>query len=1295
MKALRACTATVFIIVLAASLLGAQLNRGVVEGTVTDPQGGRVAGATVSIRNEDTSVSTSSTTNETGYFRTVGLVPGKYLFRFTAPGFSSKEVTGLDVPAGITIRLDVELAIGAVQEKLEVSAHTEQVETSASNYSTGLGGSIIDSIPLQGRDLQQLVFLMPGVSNVGGPPGSNFGFNSQYGSFPDPTHLLGSAVAVNGGQAGGNAWYLDGSLNLSGFGENIVINPAPESVEEFQAITGGLAAEYGRTGGGIFNVVLKSGTNRLHGNLYEYDRNSVFNARNPFTSIGATGQIIPQDQLRYNDFGGTLGGPVVLPHIYDGRNRTFFFFAFDASILHLNGNQTFTVPTPLMRTGNFSEDPNVAQNGIYDPYTSAGPDVNGLFDRSAFGTPSAADPIGCLASHISASNGASCNISPIIPTNRLDPTAMFFINSFPQPNYLDPLSSCPLAASGAYRICNNFLGGVGSSQDPLTTSLKVDHRISDKDSLFGEWLFDPGMYNNYRVPWTGPTFPQGQVGFGSHYPFDFANTVIALGDTYTISPTLINEFRAAFTRQFLTTHPQHPLPNSLNDMSQVQQILAPSQIPLDPEYPIPEFDVGSMTFGLNSWSSLETTTEAYTITDNLTKVMGRHTLKTGFLYRLEHGTYESGVPTILPFSGGISQNPLTGLGGNATAQFMLGALSIGDYSFTGRLAAPYQSWRSGGGFLQDDLRVTRSLTLNIGLRYDIDGYWRTRYQPESLFCFSCTNSVGMQGKILYSGDAGFPRGNILPANKNSLGPRFNLAWAPRDNQKTVVRAGYDIIYTDGYENLNAPGQSAPNMISWGEYGTWDKSFDPSQCASFTGECVAWQLSSTTNKASLLNPPLTLPPAYAALTRAQTYSTYSTFTKSTHDPNVEQWTLDLQHAVSNNLSFDVAYVGSHATHLPGTQFFNVNYLSTANKLKYKTNINNVVPVTNYFTGAAAQLLGQVYADPTTGAPATELPLSTLLLPYPLYNVEILINNDLFDGTSTYNALNGRLQGRNYKGLDFILAYTWSKKIDNWCVGEVGTNVVDPIHSSRTGVFGGRVGAVQAYSGVFNGDFQDPDNRNADRAIAPDDTPNMLNLAISYQLPVGSGKTFLNRGGMLSRLLGGWRLSGNLNAQSGLPLAVTCPGNNITDRCDIVGNPEFGGGRSKEERIAQWMNPTAFEPPFGSDQSFWANYDPTDPRAWLFGTSGPRQPWLRGPGFWNLDSSLAKDFHISEDRYVQFRWEVLNTLNHMNLGLPNTGFCLPPTSDGSTDLVHQAGCQFGRITNIQTDPRAMEFSFKFVW
>ena len=193
----------------------------------------------------------------------------------------------------------------------------------------------------------------------------------------------------------------------------------------------------------------------------------------------------------------------------------------------------------------------------------------------------------------------------------------------------------------------------------------------------------------------------------------------------------------------------------------------------------------------------------------------------------------------------------------------------------------------------------------------------------------------------------------------------------------------------------------------------------------------------------------------------------------------------------------------------------------------------------------------------------------------------------------------------------------------------------------------------------------------------------------------GKPVLNQKGIVNSVFGGWSLTGNFNAESGVPLPVTCPGNQITNRCNLIGNPSFSGGRSKEERIADWINPAAYEPAFGNDQTFWANYDPNDPRAYLFGSMGPRMSNLRSPGFWNVDTSLGKDFHLTESRYLQFRWEVFNALNHQNLGLPNTSFCLPVPEGGSPDAVHQEGCTFGRITNVQTDPRSMQFALKFFW
>ena len=377
---------------LGASSVQAQLNRGVLEGIVTDPQGAVVPNVTVTLTNVDTNVSTSTKTNSAGSFRVQDLVAGKYKARFEVSGFSTLELTDVEVPAGKVTRLDTQMKLGETTQLVEVTAEVPLVETAPTNFSTTLETKTIEEIPLAGRDLQQLVFLVPGVNNVGGPPGSNFGFNSQFGTFPDPTNTLGSNFSVNGSQAGANAWYLDGNLNLSSNAENIAVNPSPDAVQEFQVISNAFAAEYSRTGGGVFNVVLKSGTNNFHGNLYGFHRNDAFNARNPFTSIDGEGKVIEDRALRYTNFGGTVGGPVHIPGLYDGKNKTHFFFSWDTQILRLLDQGQFTVPTARMRQGDFSEDPLAAQYGIWDAYSTTGANAAGLFERRAFGTP-VAEPI--------------------------------------------------------------------------------------------------------------------------------------------------------------------------------------------------------------------------------------------------------------------------------------------------------------------------------------------------------------------------------------------------------------------------------------------------------------------------------------------------------------------------------------------------------------------------------------------------------------------------------------------------------------------------------------------------------------------------------------------------------------------------------------------------------------------------------------------------------------------------------------------------------------------------------------
>jgi hypothetical protein len=376
--------------------------------------------------------------------------------------------------------------------------------------------------------------------------------------------------------------------------------------------------------------------------------------------------------------------------------------------------------------------------------------------------------------------------------------------------------------------------------------------------------------------------------------------------------------------------------------------------------------------------------------------------------------------------------------------------------------------------------------------------------------------------------------------------------------------------------------------------------------------------------------------------------------------------------------DIGYVGNHGTHLFGA-FRTYSYVHTKDKLKYRTAINAQIPITDVYSGKTAAKLQEVWGSST-------LSRSQLLVDYPFFSgVSSTFN---FDGASIYHGLNLRIEKKYSHGFNFIAAYTFSKKISNAEVANLAGLLIDGIHS--TGTPGGRAARVLNQSGLW----QDPDNRN-DRLVALDDVPHMLNVAASYELPFGNGKALLNRKGIFNGLFGGWKLSANFNTQSGIPLGIGCPGNELSSRCNLIGDPKFQGDRTKEQRIEQWINPAAFEPPFGSDETFWNNYDASDDRAYRFGNAGPVLPGIRSPGFWNLDTALSKRFNIAEKKYFEFRWEAFNALNHQNLGLPDTYFCLPPGPDGVQNAVRYDGCTFGRITNIQTDARNMQFALKFFW
>ncbi len=1247
-----------------ATLLQASLDRGAIQGTVTDQQGAVVPGAKVIVKNVDTNVEVNLTTNGEGFYLAPQLVPGKYSVRVSASGFSPLDTADVIVTAGTTTTTDAQLRVGIATQTVEVTAAAPLVERTSSNFTSSVTTRYIQDIPLQGRDLQTLIQLVPGITQSAGPSGSVFGFDSQFGGFPDPLHIVGSNISTNGSQGGAVQWVLDGTSSNSILAGNIIVNPSPDSVGEFNVVDNGLAPEHGWTSGAMVNVVLKSGTNDLHGDIYEFNRNSFFNATNPFARRDAQGRPFLEPRVNFNNFGGTLGGPMYLPHLYNGKNRTFFFVSWDISMLHENKPAILTVPLLNERNGDFTGDPRFAAvcdpangvtNCIYDPYSTTGPDANGKFHRTPF-------------------------TKPVIPVNRIDPLAAFYASTFPDPNFVDPLSPC-----GIY--CNNFLGPVGSSQTTHNLSIKIDHTKGEKHKFFGEWLFNPSYYTNFRYPWNGAT-AQTLTGLNGAQPYRTINQIFALGLTSTLSPTLVNEARAMFGRQNQIAVPN---PDSVTANSEVLKRVQGLNFYLFPPFQIvPDISISDSTFysiGPQQWQNVVQGAQSFTLLDNLTKILGKQTLKGGLMFRRSDFWYIGAWGENFNFYGGLTNDPVTGLGGSGLAEFLLGA--VNEFSGSGEFHAPYQTQDYWGFYFQDEYRITPNFTINAGLRRDIFGWPAERHNDIANFNFTGLNpQVPFPGRIDYFGTPQHPSANIFPARKDSLGPRLSFSWSPFGNRKTVIRGGFGLIYSNANDGITGGGGlnigSGPAFSNFVGYN-----------GDFTGQRPAFRLSDGA-------PTLDIPPLdFARKSNDQFLGTGTgAFTRGSRDAYAEQWSFYIQRELPANIALSVGYVGTHGLHLPNDWGRNLNYTPTATRLALRNNIYNNV--------AVDASLAPVYGCSTDSVTGKALCAGNVVLrPYPQYQAVATVPAD---GFNRYHSFQMKLEKRYAQGLNFILAYTIQKNLMSPNTGSLVGNDVNPTVLSR-GV--GRIAAVAggasggAADGFKSAGAEDPDNRRRYTGLAPDDIPQILNLAVTYELPFGPGKRFLSQGGLAEKLLGGWKLTQNWNFQSGVPMFFTGPCDGISCRPNLIGDPSRGrGSKTRQQLENQWFDPSAFEAPFGSDPAviqavstgFYPDGTPFDYNSdiyWRFGNIGTRPPTGRAPGFWNADMTLAKDLHLTESKYFQFRWEVFNALNHQNLTIPNTNWCLPPKPDGSVDAVHRFGCAFGKITNIQTDPRAMEFALKFYW
>lgn len=758
-----------FVLLMLAAAAMAQSPLATISGTITDQQQARVANVEVVARQVETNLTYRAVSSTVGTYFITNLPLGRYEVTAQRAGFKNLRRTDINLEVGQQLRLDLVLEVGAVSESVTVRGEVTRVQTESSSLGTVVERQRFEKLPIRDRDPYSLVLLVAGAQSI-----------SKEGDSEN--------VRYNGGPTKGNQVLLDGSLNVAISKTPIGTTPMVDTVEEFRVETNSLKAEFGVTGGGVVNLVTKAGTNAFHGSLHEFVRNDYFDARNAFvTEPDDSGRTKPI--VRRNQYGGTLGGPLWLPKIYDGHNRTFFFFGYEQRGIRESGLMRYTVPTPLERGGNFTQtfDATGAMIRLFDPATTrANPSGSGFVRDTLPGN--------------------------VVPKARMDPLSLRFLEFIPLPNTTPQV---------ALTNSNNYLFMGSSPTDESSLSWRTDQRFTDKDSVFLRYTNTKSLYNNRG---DGLDFADRAA---RHDQNDTHNGVL----TYmrALTPKIMNEFKASAVRKILF----FKAPGV--DDGWPDKLGLPEILPRDI---FPRVNIsGIITLG-NAYAIGYRAEHSIGINDSFSIVKGRHLIKTGADQRWLRLNWLRGGQT----SGGFSFAPsLTndpqrpGGSGIAMATFLLGEVSSGTQEFVPGFG--FQTWWHSS-YVQDDFKLTPRLTLNLGLRYDLFSDPVERHNRFTSFDPLVINPETKRlGVVRYAGVT-MDR-HFADRDNNNFGPRFGFAWDPFGKGKFVARGGYGLVYamSDLMDiQINPQGFSATSTfapIGGGPY----KAFQFSEGPTFLNEAL--------------------------------------------------------------------------------------------------------------------------------------------------------------------------------------------------------------------------------------------------------------------------------------------------------------------------------------------------------------------------------------------------------------------------------------------------------------------------
>ncbi len=1215
----------------------AQEFRATISGAVTDSTGAVVSGAKIQVRETSTGTVSQTVSDAAGQYVVPFLLPGNYTITVTTSGFETLRRNGIRLQAQEHPIIDLTLKVGAANQTVTVTGAAPLLDLANASVNTVIDTSSVADLPLNGRTPAVLSELSAGVITTAAPEivhpfDNNAGNSWSMGGTPNQVSEV----------------LLDGSPDETLLGA-LAFSPSQDSVQEVSVQPFATDASLGHTIGGVVNQITKSGTNKLHGTVYEFGQISGIDA-NSFTNSAYwnSGTQKPTPVAHFNQYGVTAGGPIWIPKIYNGRNKLFFFFAWEGLKDSTPASTLLTVPTTsggLTGAGEAGGDfYQILAAGCPKGFFSNTASTGAICNIDSSHTATYADPYQIYDPRTGSGTGTITR-KPIFnnqvsnATGGLNAVGLAYVKLFPAPN-----------ATGTSFGADNYNSPAPSVDNYNNEFGRLDYNVRDNDHLFLDVRHNirGQVKNNYfGNNTTGTTLTRENWG-------------TVFDNVYTLNPTTVFDVRA----NWMLFYEAHGSPAQAFSPSTVG--VATPTTPTEVELPYASFAaVSSCSTGatfacLGDNSSALDPSTSYQLFADVTKVIGRHTLKVGFdgrQYRLSVTTYgdDSGAFTFnSSYTNPSSASSTTEMGLDLAA-LMLGVPSSGEFDANAR--ADYHQYYIGS-FLQDDWRVNEKLTLNMGLRFDINTPFDERlgrtvngFNPTATVNYAkavswtpyTTAAVNGQtytvSSINTNGGLTYPSGNngaVFATNSGFFSPRFGFSYA-MDN-KTVLRGGFGFfVQPETMSNEAATGVTSSNALSNQEGYSASTSY------------VTSTNSGLTITGNMATPFPTAPLAVGSSLGASTFlgspSAINFLAPSEHDPYSERWNLGVQRQLTNQLMAEVLYVGNHGVHLPvGTHNVNAiekQYMSTTPYFNYDLN-------KAYSTKIANPFLGTLGAGNTTGlnTSSTES-VSNFMVPFPQYGTTAITEQNLTSGQSYFHSAILHVEERAAHGLTLTANYSFSKM-------------------------------TEADS------FLNDEDAGLTHRISPFDHTHHFTVGGTYELPFGRGKMFPLGGNRLwDEIAGGYVINGIYQFQTGAPIYFSA---------DFPLAPTTTSLR----QITNQTRAPSLTVPALSTTAFVTTSAPSSCTGTCDGsvnvggqfvdhyrTLPQTLSWARQDGYNNMDASILKDFHFTESSYFQLRFETFNTLNHPI-------FAAPTVSSATSST-------FGLITAVtaNSQPRQIQIGGRLVF